>query len=274
MDEAHAYPSQAPQERTVAANLTIHSIASHMVAIPAGSIAIIDAASRRHRVERIKPYLISKYVVTHDDYAMLMGGDAIPLAGGTTLTAGGTKPATVGNTPPAEGAIPSAGGTKPAVNVSWFDAIEFCNVLSAKSGLHPCYKRDADGAVTCDWDANGYRLPSEAEWEFACRAGSNAPTYGALDEIAWYRGNSGARLHPVGLKQPNDWGLYDTLGNVWEWCWDVFDEEVYGPYRVFRGGGWSDPAHSCRASVRRKSHPTFRIDDFGFRVARSGATRI
>jgi formylglycine-generating enzyme required for sulfatase activity len=73
----------------------------------------------------------------------------------------------------------------------------------------------------------------------------------------------------VGGKQPNAWGLFDMLGNVWEWCWDVYDAEVYGTYRVLRGGGWFDEHWSCRASVRRRSHPTFRIDDVGFRVARS-----
>jgi formylglycine-generating enzyme required for sulfatase activity len=73
----------------------------------------------------------------------------------------------------------------------------------------------------------------------------------------------------VAAKQPNAWGLYDVLGNVWEWCWDLYDAQVYGTYRVLRGGGWSDQPWSCRAGVRRRSHPTFRIDDVGFRVCRS-----
>lgn len=74
---------------------------------------------------------------------------------------------------------------------------------------------------------------------------------------------------PVGTKSPNPWGLYDMLGNVWDWCWDVYDAEVYGTYRVLRGGGWFDEHWSCRASARRRSHPTFQVDDVGFRVARS-----
>jgi formylglycine-generating enzyme required for sulfatase activity len=117
--------------------------------------------------------------------------------------------------------------------------------------------------------ADGYRLPTEAEWEHACRAGTRGARYGELADIAWYRDNALGAVHAVGGKAPNAWGLHDMLGNVWEWCWDLLDREVYGSYRVLRGGGWSDPHWSCRASVRRGSHPTFEIDDVGFRVARS-----
>ncbi|MGW2988037.1 formylglycine-generating enzyme family protein [Streptomyces goshikiensis] len=105
--------------------------------------------------------------------------------------------------------------------------------------------------------------------EHACRAGTTGPRYGDLDEIGWYRGNSHEHIHEVGGKRPNSWGLYDMLGNVWDWCWDVYDAEVYGAYRVLRGGGWFDEHWSCRASARRRSHPTFQVDDVGFRVARS-----
>ncbi|MEU0720610.1 formylglycine-generating enzyme family protein [Streptomyces lavendulocolor] len=168
------------------------------------------------------------------------------------------------------------GDRLPVESVSWWDAVRFCNSLSLREGLTPAYRLpcgdggDGDG-VGVGWDAsaNGYRLPTEAEWEHACRAGTTGARYGELDEIAWYRGNSGERLREVGGRRPNSWGLYDTLGGVWEWCWDLYDPEVYGTYRVLRGGGWFDERWSCRASVRRRSHPTLRIDDVGFRVARS-----
>jgi formylglycine-generating enzyme len=126
---------------------------------------------------------------------------------------------------------------------------------------------------TVVWDrtADGYRLPTEAEWEYACRAGTPGPRYGALDEIAWYRGNSGERLHRGGEKALNAWGLYDMIGNAWEWCWDVYDAEVYKDYRVIKGGGWFDEHWSCRAGVRRRTMPTLRIDDLGFRLARNAS---
>lgn len=168
------------------------------------------------------------------------------------------------------GLRPSAshGDDLPVECVSWLDAVRFCNTLSARDGLTPAY---VVGVESAEWSpsADGYRLPTEAEWEHACRAGTTGPRYGPLDEIAWHRHNSDEHIHAVGGKLPNAWGLYDTLGNVWEWCWDLYDPDAYGTYRVLRGGGWFDQPWSCRASVRRRSHPTFTIDDTGFRIARS-----
>ncbi|GAB3974504.1 SUMF1/EgtB/PvdO family nonheme iron enzyme [Actinoallomurus acanthiterrae] len=168
--------------------------------------------------------------------------------------------------------VAAADACLPVTDVSWRDAVRFCNRLSRAVGLRPCYSggEDVDALdVVCDWDADGYRLPSEAEWEYACRAGSSGVRYGELDDIAWYRKNSGGTVHEAGTKEPNAWGLHDMIGNVWEWCWDVYDPAVYGPYRVFRGGGAHDRSWGCRASSRRKSHPAFHIDDLGFRLARS-----
>ncbi|PRZ32746.1 formylglycine-generating enzyme required for sulfatase activity [Antricoccus suffuscus] len=160
------------------------------------------------------------------------------------------------------------GDRVPVEGVSWWDAVRYCNLLSAQAGLSDAYRIIGDD-VKWDTSADGYRLPTEAEWEYACRAGTTTARYGDLDAIAWYRHNSDGRPRDVGGKEPNHWGLHDTLGNVWEWCWDFYDPKVYGEYRVLRGGGWFDEHWSCRASVRRRSHPTHRIDDIGFRLARS-----
>nr|WP_041259512.1 formylglycine-generating enzyme family protein [Pseudofrankia inefficax] len=213
-----------------------------MLAVLPGQVTLSDRRSRRSWPVQLAPYQLGAVPVTQARYAQVTG----------------QRPST------------TRGDQLPVENVSWWDAVRFCNLLSQRAGLAPAYRLDAD-LESVEWDASadGYRLPTEAEWEHACRAGTAGPRYGQLDEIAWYRGNSRERIHEVGGKQPNPWGLFDLLGNVWEWCWDVYDAEVYGAYRVLRGGGWFDEHWSCRASVRRRSHPTFRIDDVGFRVARS-----
>ena len=131
----------------------------------------------------------------------------------------------------------------------------------------------------------GLRLPTEAEWEYACRAGVREPLYGPLDDIAWYSGNSQKKSHPVGGKNPNALGFYDMIGNVWEWCSDWYSSDYYatcengvtdptGPsinaFRVARGGSWDHVSKNCRASFRENHFmPDPRITDFGFRVARN-----
>lgn len=220
------------------------TIAEYMAEIPAGEIVLRDEGTKTNWKAGVDAFRLAPYPVTHALYRAVEG----------------------------EAAPSSARPLTPVTDVSWKQAIRFCNLLSQATGLRPCYtmSEDPDGQdVVCDWRAGGYRLPSEAEWEYACRAGTRSVRYGELDEIAWYRGNSGGQVHDVATKQPNAWGLYDMIGNVWEWCWDLYDPKVYGPYRVFRGGGWSDQPRACRASCRRKSHPTFRIDDLGFRIAQS-----
>jgi formylglycine-generating enzyme required for sulfatase activity len=225
--------------RTQALDILLADIDASMVAIGAGNIWMKNEASKQFWKVELAPFRIAAHALTRAQYLALTGG-------------------------PAQDCDPRL----PITDVSWFDAIAFCNRLSGLAGLRPCYAV-AGEAVRFAPHANGYRLPLEAEWEFACRAGSREVRYGELDAIAWHGGNSAGRAHPVGGRQPNAFGLYDMIGNVWEWCWDLYDPEVYGAYRVFRGGGWLDAPHACRASCRRKSHPSYRIDDLGFRLARS-----
>jgi formylglycine-generating enzyme required for sulfatase activity len=162
------------------------------------------------------------------------------------------------------------GKQNPVESVSWYDAIRFCNLLSKREGLKECYAISINGEdVIFNDESDGYRLPTEAEWEYSCRAGTTEVIYGEIDKIAWYKENSNGKIQEVGKKEPNAWGLYDMLGNVWEWCWGVYDEKIYGSYRIFRGGGWSDTARGCLASNHRRSHPTFYIDDLGLRLAKS-----
>lgn len=156
---------------------------------------------------------------------------------------------------------------RPAAPVTWLDAIRWCNAASPTEGLSPAYTI-ADDWVFWNPAADGYRLPTEAEWEFACRAGTAGPTYGPLSEIAWTEADGVESAQSVATKQPNDFDLYDMIGNVWEWCWDLADPARYGRYRSLRGGGWADPTWSCRVSVRRGSAPDAVIDDVGFRPAR------
>jgi formylglycine-generating enzyme required for sulfatase activity len=215
-------------------------IADAMIVVEPAQIWLRDEGSRRHWSIDLRRYAIARHPVTQRDYRRVLG------------------------LPPSDD-----GADRPVVEISWYDAIAFCNVLSRHAGLGVVYAVDAAGRVDVDAAADGYRLPTEAEWEHACRAGSTDARYGELDDIAWHAGNASQRAHDVGGKQPNAWGLFDTIGNVWEWCFDIYDAQIYGEYRVFRGGGFADDERGCRASCRRKSHPTFRIDDLGFRLARN-----
>ncbi|GAA2068062.1 formylglycine-generating enzyme family protein [Microbacterium hatanonis] len=164
---------------------------------------------------------------------------------------------------------PSPDPRRPATGVSWLRAIRFCNAASEWEGLDPAYSFDGED-VTWHVDSDGFRLPTEAEWEFACRAGSTGSQYGPLREVAWTSADGVTSPQDVGAKHPNLNGLFDTLGNAWEWCWDLLDPARYGEYRVFRGGGFADDAWTVRASTRRGGHPRNGQDDVGFRLARGG----
>ena len=241
-----------------------------MVAVPGGWFVMGSGAGREtdeppHRV-RVSPFLIDRYEVAQDDFARLMGRN------------------------------PSRWkeGRCPVEQIRWKDAAEFCNARSRLEGFPPAYDPET-GA--CDFEGGGYRLPTEAEWEYACRAGTqtefgfgDAPSQ--LVKAGWLKDTRVRRPQPVGLKEPNGWGLYDMHGNVWEWCNDFYAKAYYGgspetdprgpprgETRVLRGGCWNSRAEKCRSAYRNNEDPGYTDACFapdvsgfvGFRCVRRAA---
>ncbi len=180
------------------------------------------------------------------------------------------------------------GADNPIEQMRWSDAALYCNARSKDEGLELCYNEETG---ECNFQANGYRLPTEAEWEYACRAVTKGDYFFGNDprmlkEYAWYAENSIDRTHPVGQKKPNPWGLYDMYGNVTEWCNDRYDENYYknspdknprgpeaGKRFVLRGSAWSSSPDVCRSSSRAGENPGFQDacfarDNIGFRCVR------
>ena len=186
------------------------------------------------------------------------------------------------------------GGRLPVEQVRWSDAALLCNERSLAEGLQPCYDEDT---FACDFEATGYRLPTEAEWEYAARSGGPAVTVPRtstqqdLDQVACYSGNSPQQTMAVGSRRPNAFGFFDMLGNVAEWCHDVYAVDAYangdqqdprggedGTQRVIRGGSWQSAADDCRATARRADDPgisdaCFARDTYGFRAVRRPTRR-
>ncbi len=178
----------------------------------------------------------------------------------------------------------SQADTQPVVLVSWYDAVEYCNWKSKKDGLIACYTINGTN-VSCNFSASGYRLPTEAEWEWAARGGKSSRGYtyaGSNSEgsVAWYSGNSGKKTQPVGTKAANELGIYDLSGNVWEWCWDWYGSyssgsqadpkgQSTGSGRVLRGGSFWRSADDLRVSGRSFDMPVSRVIYLGFRPVRT-----
>jgi formylglycine-generating enzyme required for sulfatase activity len=239
-----------------------------MVLIPAGSF---EMGNRRGRADEkpvhtvwIDAFLMDKHEVIQAEFERLGKMEAFP--------------------------NPShfKGPDLPVEQVTWPQAARFCNARSRFEGLKPCYNEDT---AECDVEANGYRLPTEAEWEYACRAGTESDySFGGearrLGDFAWYADNATKKTHPVGQKRPNPWGLFDMHGNVAEWCQDVFDPNYYqasppknprgpadGKEYVLRGGSWKSSADALRSSYRLAENPGFSDaclarDAIGFRCVR------
>jgi len=236
--------------------------APEMVQIAGGKFMMGDKAEADappHEVT-VGPFWMDKYLVTQEQFQRVTGSN------------------------------PSRwkGDKNPVEQVRWSDAVKYCNKRSELEGLKPCYDLQT---WKCDFDANGYRLPTEAEWEFACRAGAATDYFfGAtpnnLKEFAWFEKNSGGRPHPVGQKKPNPLGLYDMVGNVWQWCNDFYSVDYYkqspkvdprGPEtaqnKVVRGGAWRFSDDNCRSGYRYNESPgyadvCFGYDIYGFRCVK------
>jgi formylglycine-generating enzyme required for sulfatase activity len=203
----------------------------------------------QHNVTLTRPFWLGVHEVTHAEWEA-MSGDS-----------------------PAR--FSACGGTCPVENVTWEDAVAHADARSRAEGLEPCYEGGRFMGLAC----TGYRLPTEAEWEYAARAGASRATRRLVDDVGWYGGNSADRTHPVGQKAPNAWGLHDMLGNVREWTGDwygayggaVTDPEgpSSGVHRVFRGGGWDSHPRCLRAAFRHRSKPSYSDYGLGFRLARS-----
>jgi formylglycine-generating enzyme required for sulfatase activity len=256
-------------------NQPVEAILPEMILVEAGSFQMgsVDGYADEqpvHTVHISRPFYIAKYEVTFEEYDRFCDD---------TLRS----------------RLDDRGwgrGNQPIIHVDWYDATDYCNWLSEKEGLSPCYSGKGK-FVECDFSANGYRLPTEAEWEYAARGGTKSQgfTYAGsdnLDEVGWYADNSNDRLQPVGQKLANELGLYDMCGNIFEWCWDWYGEDYYaaspasdplGPpppqspnpwdfNRVRRSGSWREDAVNIRASVRSFDGPNYPGDN-GFRLVRT-----
>jgi formylglycine-generating enzyme required for sulfatase activity len=244
-----------------------------MVLVEAGSFDMGSASGLSneqpvHTVQLTRSFYVSKYEVTFDQY-----DEFCDATRKTRLDDSGW-----------------GRGDQP-VNVTWYDATEYCNWLSERAELTPCYSGRRI-ATECDFSADGYRLPTEAEWEYAALGGPRSQGYvyagsNDSDEAVWSEENAGGQPHPVGQKAPNELGLYDMSGNFWEWCWDWYDKDYYassppddprGPDaptnrmsadKARRGGSWYHEVAFSRITSRSGDMAHYRSSATGFRLVRT-----
>ena len=235
-----------------------------MVLIPAGSFKMGSAAGKEDE-KPVREVQLESFLMDCTEMTQAAFGKLVPVNGSHFK-----------------------GPQRPVEMISWGDAALYCNLRSQEEGLEPCYDEQSG---ECNYKATGYRLPTEAEWEYACRAGTTGD-YGSggdarqLAQAAWFAENSSKRTEPVRQKKANPWGLYDMHGNVAEWCNDVYEKAYYkdaptnnpcgpadGPQRVLRGGAWNSKADACRSAYRVGESPgsqdaCFARDAIGFRCVR------
>lgn len=252
-------PPTAPKEITTSAGIV-------MVLLPGGTFTMGDNSGEVDETEHtvtLSPFYLDKFEVTQEEYQRVMG----------------ENPSKV------------AGKKNPVEQIRWSDAVRYCNARSRLEGLDPAYDLTT---WTCRFEASGYRLPTEAEWEYAARAGTRTQySFGdnetELKQYAWYKDTAGGKPHPVGQRKPNAWGFFDMHGNVWEWCNDFYKVDYFtespekdprgpltGEKKVLRGGCLSSNPDACRSAYRYNENPAytdacFGYDIYGFRCARSFA---
>jgi len=249
----------------------VEGVGSVLVSLPAGQFTMGSPAGEegrdgdevQHEVVLSRGFLLGETEVTQAEYRAVVGDNPSRFSGFFGDLFGGNP-------------------DLPVECVSWLDAVSFCNALSRRVGLEEAYVVNGCDVTWRGVSCPGFRLPTEAEWEYACRAGTTGARYAKLDYVAWWCDDSAGETHAVRGKLPNAWGLYDTLGNAWEWCWDwrgaypsgeVRDPEGprSGEGRVGRGGSWNNGAPRVRAACRGYWDPDGRYHDFnlGIRLAKS-----
>ena len=266
-------PTAAPERQQAPAVETVRiGAGDFLMGSPASDHNAQPDEKPQRRVKITRPFLLGKFKVTQALYQDVTGKNP------SAFKPDGRRGANLHD----EDSL-----RRPVESVTWLDAVAFCNRLSERHGLKPYYHVDGSNVSVIGGD--GWRLPTEAEWEYACRAGTTTRwCFGddpaRLGEYAWFADNSGDMMHPVGLKKPNDWGLHDMHGDVAEWCWDRFDPNYYitaplsdpaggrGETRVHRGGGWNDAAAQTRSASRQSLGQAYGILTLvGFRLARDAA---